>query len=1117
MSDRDFSKSFVFHNMEWVDDILHMSDLGLWNMVTDRDMRDVKFYIDQTMARLLGLKENLSPEACFEFWYKRINRGNHSYVNEAMDRIARSGKLCEVQYTWNHPEWGDIPVRCGGRTRQLQDGRLLITGYHQNMTNLDQMKRWSLNVSWEEVFEYNMTSGTALTYTDHKITYGTEKQIQDFPQSWVDTQIVHPQFGKTFLQAFHVLRNGGDHARCEVKIKNRKGEYSWFAVEMEVLAYEEGKPEIVLGRFEDITRRKELENAYIRQARVNQLILEDALAYGEVDLTDDRVKRLHGIWKCLSGCGEECRYTLLTEQLTKKAVKPEEREALQRAFCRETLVEGFETGRDRISLPYMRMSDGGRMGLVRMEGYLYLSPDNGHVGGLFCLWDMDGAGSEAAGEPGDAGEKRAESSGEFERLLSSEGDPACLIDPDTYELLAANQAYYTMVGRNGEECRNRKCYELFCGSSSPCAFCNGFNWAWDHFSLWENPDSVRGVKRLVKTRLAEWKGKPAVLSIGMERSDKADGYFRGMSDGSGGSGVDVANTVISCIYAMVEAKTMEESLRRLMDVLADHYEAGHIQIFLQKDNGFGYECACRRDEPDLPPASRDLECHLEGWLDQHHQGGVRSIEESHDILPESFELYQDMEREQIDNMTVFPVVSKKGELGYIVMMGCRSRYSLELINMLIYFIAQEISRRQDARQLEHSIYYDSLTGLLNRSSYDGYRRTYKADEVVSIGVIMVDINDLKSVNDTMGTEAGDELIRLTAQIIEKRFKDCIVFRLNSNEFDIIMENVSRAEFEHRFGGLIGELNARPNLSISAGRVWDDRQKNLDWAVKQAGELMRIDKQRYYETKPDLSGNGRLELIKKLLHSIDRGEFKVVLQPKLYLKTGTCAGAEALVRYFHPDRGMIMPSRFIQILERQNLISYVDLFVFEECCRLLENWKSLGYREQILSFNFSRMTLLNADIVSSVSSIAKKYDVEPGMLEVEVTESIGELGRDMVYRALAELKKRGYRISLDDFGTKYSNMDILSDVEFDVLKLDKSLVDKIDRDRVSGQIVKHIISMCHDMKIQTIAEGIEEELQAAYLKKCKCMIGQGYLYGKPMSVEEYERQFLSKGSVDHTSV
>lgn len=205
----------------------------------------------------------------------------------------------------------------------------------------------------------------------------------------------------------------------------------------------------------------------------------------------------------------------------------------------------------------------------------------------------------------------------------------------------------------------------------------------------------------------------------------------------------------------------------------------------------------------------------------------------------------------------------------------------------------------------------------------------------------------------------------------------------------------------------------------------------------------------------------------------------------------------------------MPSGFIGVLERENLISYVDLFVFEECCRLLEHWGRMGCREEVLSFNFSRMTLLNADIVSSVASIAKKYDVSPNKLEIEVTESIGELGRDMVYKALAEFKKLGYRISLDDFGTKYSNMDILSDVEFDVLKLDKSLVDKIDRDKVSGQIVKHIISMCHDMKIQTIAEGIEEELQEAYLKKCRCMIGQGYLYGKPMEVEAFEKDFLMR--------
>ncbi|MEQ2424049.1 EAL domain-containing protein [Enterocloster hominis (ex Hitch et al. 2024)] len=1102
MEHRDFTKCFVFHDMDWVQDILHMSDLGLWNMVTDRDMRNIKFYIDGTMARLLGLKEDLSPEACFEFWYKRINRGNHAYVNDVMNRIVHTGKLCEVQYTWNHPEWGDIPVRCAGRSRQLRDGRILITGYHQNMANLEQMKRWSMNVSWEEVFEYNMTSGTALIYTDRKVTYGTEKQIQGFPEVWADSDMVHPRFKETFLQAFRVLRTGGDHARCEVKLKNRNGEYSWFAMELEVLSYEEGCPEIVLGRFEDITRLKELENAYIRQARVNQLLLEDSLAHAEVDLTGDRVMRLYGTWKRYLGHLEEHSYSKLLNLLENKSVKPEDRKDFKLYFDRESLLARFEAGRHRVSMNYRRLFEGDRLRRVQLAVYMYQEPASNHIFGVFCLLDKEGRKDSDKARDREGQEPQED---EFAQLLSAVGDAACLIDPDTYELIEANQAYYRMIGRAEEDCRGHKCYELFYGNNRPCMFCNGFNWEWDRFSLWENTDARQGIKRLMKTRMVEWKGMPAVLTIGVEAA--YDGGEAEPLKSGPDARAEVANKVISCIYAMIEARTLEESMRRLMDVLADHYKAGHILIYLQKENEFGYECACCRDESNCPPVSGDMESHIQAWLDQNHQGGVRDIEEPQDILPESFELYQDMEREQVSNMAVFPIVCKKGELGYIVMLERKVQDSLDLVDMLLYFIAQEISKRQDAKKLEYSIYNDSLTGLLNRSSYDRFRRSFKADNVVSIGVIIIDINDLKSVNDTRGTEAGDALIRQAAGIIEKQFGDCAVFRLNSNEFDIIMENISYSEFEHRFGALIREMNSRQNLSVSAGRVWDDRQKNLDWAMKQAGELMRIDKQRYYETKPSLTGSGRLDLIKRLLHSIESREFRVVLQPKLYLKTGTCAGAEALIRYYHPEKGIIMPSRFIGLLERENLISYVDLFVFEECCRLLEQWDQIGYREQVLSFNFSRMTLLNADIVSSVASIAKKYDVHPNKLEIEVTESIGELGRDMVYKALAEFKKLGYRISLDDFGTKYSNMDILSDVEFDVLKLDKSLVDKIDRDKVSGQIVKHIISMCHDMKIQTIAEGIEEELQEAYLKKCRCMIGQGYLYGKPMEVEEYERNFL----------
>lgn len=1105
MNHRDFKKCFVFHDMDWMEDILDKSDLGLWTMVADQNMQDVKFYIDKTMARLLGLKENLSAQDCFEFWYKRINRGNYSYVNEALERIARSGKLCEVQYTWNHPAWGDIPVRCAGRARQMEDGRLFITGYHQNMENLDQMKRWSMNVSWEEVFEYNMTSSTALIYTDRKLTYGAEQQIQGFPQAWVESGMVDPRFKETFLHSFSVLKTGGENSRCEVKLKNSKGEYSWFAVELEALSYEDGVPEIVLGRLEDISRLKELENAYIRQARMNRLILEDSLAYGDADLTDDKIGSLYGTWKRFVGYAKNRSFSQLSMELKEKSVSPANRTEFQNSFDRERLLEQFEAGRNRVSMQYQRLFEGDMLRRVQLDAYLYTDPSTGHICAVFRMKSLEGT-QETGLSDGERLQQAVKGDG-FDSLLSAVGDAACLIDPDTYEFIAANQACYRMIGKTEQECRTHKCYELLYGNTSPCVFCNGFNWEWDHYSFWENIDSVRGIKRLMKTRLVEWNGKPAVLSIGIEVTGKNGEKAEDKDRSRPAPKQDVANKVISSVYAMIEAGTMEESMKRLLDVLADHYEAGLIHMFLKKEEGHGYECACRRDEYDRPHISSELESHMEIWLEQNRQLEVRVIEDPQDILPESFELYHDMVRGQIANMAVFPVVCQKGELGYIAVYDRKNQNTLEFINMLLYFIAQEIKKRQDAQKLEHSIYYDALTGLLNRSSYDRYRRSCKGDDVVSLGVILVDINGLKSVNDTRGTEAGDELIRLAARIIEKRFRDSTVFRLNSNEFDIIMENASYTEFEHRYGDLVSELNSKPNLSVSSGRIWDDREKDLDWAMKQAGELMRIDKQRYYETKPSLTGSGRLELIKKLLHSIERGEFRVVLQPKLYLNTGTCAGAEALIRYCHPQKGIIMPSRFIGILERENLIGYVDLFVFEECCRLLEAWKKLGYKSQTLSFNFSRMTLLNQDILASVESIARKYDVEPRQLEVEVTESIGELGRDLVYRALAGLKRQGYRISLDDFGTKYSNMDILSDVEFDVLKLDKSLVDKIDRDKVSGQIVKHIISMCREMKIQTIAEGIEEELQEAYLKKCRCMIGQGYLYGKPMSVEDYEKRFL----------
>lgn len=1104
MKQRDGNNSFIFHDMEWTDDILSTSDLGLWSMVTDQQMSEVKFYIDSTMAKLLGLKEQLAPELCFEFWYKRINRGNYTYVNETMRRMIETGKLCEVQYTWNHPEWGDIPVRCAGKAREMEDGVLLITGYHQNISILDQMKRWSLNVSWEEVFEYNLNTGTALIYTDRKLTYGTDQQIKDFPRQWMKEAVIHPESCEAFLNAFKALEAGERQTRCEVRLKNQHGEYQWFAMELEIMAYENNVPEIALGRLIDISRQKEIENAYIREVRMKQLVLEDALAYGEVDLTEDKVRRLSGRWKPSQGYAEDNGYNSLARELAEQSVKPEDREIHERTFSRENLLNQFSRGSHKVSLQYRRLMGNDKLRWVQNDTYLFTDPEEGHVFGFYILRDIDEYKNMEYKLAGGHEEETVRLGKEFDRFLSAAGDACCLIDPCTYELITANQSFYRDMMKPEEECRGKKCYELIYNHSEPCTFCNRIHWEKDKFSLWENTDPALNVKRLMKTKLVDWHGREAVLAIGIDthKADEDQGICV-QADGQ----QRVTDQVLSGICAMMEASSLEESMKRVMDMLADYYGPGHIQVYLQRKGSFECKCIARWDEPGQPAISSQTERHMEQWLCARHPSGIMNISESQDMIAESFELYKDMEREHASDMSLYPVVYKGDSLGYIAIFDSRNRLPMEVMDILIYFTGQEVNKRQDAEQLYYSIYHDSLTGLLNRGSYDEYRREYSPDNVSSLGIMVIDINDLKSVNDTRGTEAGDSLIRRTAAIIKKTFSDVRIFRLNSNEFDIVAVNMPQQEFDKRVGQLLRHMNDAPGFSVSSGRIWDDREKNLDWAMKQAGELMHIDKQKYYENVPSQTGRGRAEMIKQLTLSIERGEFKVVFQPKLFLQSGKCAGAEALIRYCDPKKGVIMPSRFIGILERENLISYVDLFVMEECCRQLEQWKKRGINGLVLSFNFSRMTLLGADIVESVQSIVKKYDVEPGELEIEVTESIGELGRDVVYKAIGDFKRLGYRISLDDFGTKYSNLDILSDVDFDVLKLDKSLVDKIGMDEVSGQIVKHVIAMCHDMDIQTVAEGMEESRQVDSLKGWDCAIGQGYYYGKPMDVESFEKRFL----------
>lgn len=206
-------------------------------------------------------------------------------------------------------------------------------------------------------------------------------------------------------------------------------------------------------------------------------------------------------------------------------------------------------------------------------------------------------------------------------------------------------------------------------------------------------------------------------------------------------------------------------------------------------------------------------------------------------------------------------------------------------------------------------------------------------------------------------------------------------------------------------------------------------------------------------------------------------------------------------------GIVLPNQFIDLLERNNLIRYIDLFVLEEVCRQLECWKRAGLFLPVVSLNFSRLTLLERDIVSSVESIVSRYDIAKEHLEIEITESVADIGKNILCQTARDLYDAGYAISLDDFGTKYTNLSMLADVDFGVLKLDKSLVGALGSRTNYQAILKNLIRMCQDLVIEVVAEGVETHEQEAILRDLECKLGQGYLYGKPMPASEFERAYL----------
>lgn len=691
---------------------------------------------------------------------------------------------------------------------------------------------------------------------------------------------------------------------------------------------------------------------------------------------------------------------------------------------------------------------------------------------------------------------------DFDTFLGEVGDIAYLVDPDSYTLLLGNQAFYDRVGFTKSQCRDKKCYEIMHRRKTPCPFCAKANWSKDKFYLWKDMNTALEQEFLIKNKLITWKQQVVLLAIAVDISND-----KSIVD-SMESNATESHFLLSGIQHMQERVSFDEAMQSILETICHFFKAYHAGIWMIDEQSGLYALNSEwfvGDSKDIWTLSEEEVAVLSAWLSAQKWNRPVKLENPQAMIGESFDMYQLMQSHHVENQHWIHLEEHGEEYGCLVIDNTNANFqNVSFLESLSGFIVNEIKRHRLFQATLHANHYDLLTDVLNRNSYENNLQRYQSEAVHSLGVIVANIDNLKKINEDYGTVTGDQYIRHLANLLKMIFAQTDIYRFNGDEFLIIAVNSEKAALEDQVQKLREKIEKNENFSVSLGFSWDSVERDLAALIHTADDVMKLNKKRHYDEIHGSEDAQHRQLLRNLVRQIRRGEYVIYLQPKYHLENHKGIGAEALIRQQHPEFGILPPSEFIPVLESNGIIRYIDLFVLEEVCKLLQKWDR---NDLVISLNFSRVTLMEDDIINSMKKILDKYDFPRQCLEIEMTESTVEHCPAMLYKTVQEISDLGLRISLDDFGIRYSNLSVLNDIHFDTLKLDKSLIQTLVSQQRSRIILRNIIQMCRDLDIEMIAEGVETSRQEDILKSLDCPNGQGYLFARPVPVKDFEADYI----------
>jgi diguanylate cyclase (GGDEF)-like protein len=444
--------------------------------------------------------------------------------------------------------------------------------------------------------------------------------------------------------------------------------------------------------------------------------------------------------------------------------------------------------------------------------------------------------------------------------------------------------------------------------------------------------------------------------------------------------------------------------------------------------------------------------------------------------------------------------------------------SLDTLLIVLGILMSMLFIGHNSDRMQKMAYYDPLTQLPNRQMIKDTLTTLLREAAKNgsrLGILFLDLDQFKYVNDTMGHAAGDTLLQTVAIRINNILpKHAVLARMGGDEFTVLIPKMDTSDLAARTAESIiealkssfplnhNEVYITTSIGVSVfpedGKDADTLMKNADTAMYRAKDEGRNNYQ-FYTPSVNQEGIERLKMETMLRHAIERDEFVIYYQPRVNTKTRELVCVEALVRWVHPELGMIHPKDFISLAEDTGLIVEIGELVLRKACMQRKKWTDQGLPLFRISVNLSPRQFRQLDLPEVIAKVFKETKMEPELLELEITESAAMQDVNFAILMLRVLKDMGITIAIDDFGTGYSSLSYLKKFPIDVIKIDQSFINGIqNRDSDDAAIVRAIILLAHTLKLDVTAEGVETWDQAYFLEEQNCDEIQGYLFGKPMT-------------------